>query len=127
QRILGLDILTFLIFAPMVGGLIVLLLPRNRPLARWAALAVSVVVGAVSLVAFNTYVQNPGGFRLETQTPWFPLLGASWHVGIDGISAAMVLLTGVLTPLAILISFEIEERVNAHMALLLIFEGATFG
>jgi NADH-quinone oxidoreductase subunit M len=61
------------------------------------------------------------------QTEWFELLGASWHVGIDGISASMVLLTGLLSPLAILISWEIEERVNVHMALLLFFQTGLFG
>ena len=64
---------------------------------------------------------------MVVNTPWFPLLGSSWHLGVDGISAAMILLTGLLTPLAVLISFEQEERVNTHMALLLIFEGPLFG
>ncbi len=64
---------------------------------------------------------------MVSNVPWFDLLGANWHVGIDGISATMVLLTGILTPLAVLISFEIEDRVRMHMALLLFFETGLLG
>lgn len=126
-EIFGFNVLTLLIFAPILGGVIVLLLPKNDRIARVAALAISIVIGALSLSVFNAYIQQPGDMRMVVNTPWFPLLGSSWHLGIDGISAAMILLTGILTPLAVLISFEIHDRVNAHMALILMFQGPLFG
>ncbi len=58
---------------------------------------------------------------------WFPELGSSFHMGIDGISLTMFLLTTILTPLAILASFSIEERVKTYMALFLIMETAMLG
>ncbi len=127
MTILGHDLLTILIFAPILGGVVLLLLPKNKTLARYAALAISVVIGILSLYAFFAYNRAAGGFQLGAQVPWFPLLGSSWHIGVDGISVTMVLLTGIITPLAVLISFEQEDRVNTHMALILFFEGPLFG
>jgi NADH-quinone oxidoreductase subunit M len=121
----GVDVLSFLVFAPAIGALIVLLLPQNKWVARWTALAISTVVAGVAVATFFAY--SATGNQMTIQVPWFELLGASWHIGIDGISATMVLLTGILTPLAVLISFEIEDRVNTHMALVLFFATGCMG
>ncbi|MBI5669974.1 MAG: NuoM family protein [Chloroflexi bacterium] len=127
MTIFGIDVLSFLVVAPAVAALIVLLLPKQRDVARWAALGFSVVIGALCVVVFFNYDRTQAGYQMVSQVPWFALIGASWHVGIDGISATMVLLTGILFPLAILISFEVDERVNMHMALLLFFETGLLG
>lgn len=121
------DVLSFLVFAPAISALIVLLLPQNKWLARWAALGFATVICGVSVAVFFAYNQAAPGFQFTIQTEWFELLGASWHIGIDGISASMILLTGILTPLAVLVSFEVEDRVNAHMALILFFATGLFG
>jgi len=121
------DVLTFLLFAPTVAAAIVLILPGGKQVARWSALAFSILTGALSIVVFANYDRSIEGYQMVVNVPWFELLGASWHLGIDGISASMILLTGILTPLAILISFEIEDRVNVHMALLLFFQTGLLG
>ena len=121
----GVDVLSFLVFAPAIGALIVLLLPQNKWLARWVSLAIATVIAGISVATFFAYAAT--GNQLTIQVPWFELLGSSWHIGIDGISAVMVLLTGILTPLAVLISFEIEDRVNTHMALILFFATGSMG
>ena len=122
------DVLSFLVFAPAIGALIVLLLPpKQKWVVRWAALAIATFIAGVSVAVFFAYNQAAPGFQLTIQTEWFELLGASWHIGIDGISATMILLTGLLTPLAVLVSFEIDDRVNAHMALILFFATGLFG
>lgn len=64
---------------------------------------------------------------MVVKVPWFPLIDASWHLGVDGISVTMVLLTGILTPLGLLASWNISDRPNFHMALLLLFEAASMG
>jgi len=129
--ILGIDILTFLILAPALGGLLVASLPANKWIARWTALGIGVGIFALSAWVFMDYqrvaAELGGGFHLVESYRWFTVLGASWHVGVDGISAAMVLLTGLLTPLAILISWEVEDRPNAHLALLLLFATGSMG
>ncbi len=131
MNIMGIDILSFLVFAPAVGAVALLLLPSTQKvIARWAALGIATVIAGVSIAVFFAYNSTAGGtgeYQMVIQAPWFELLGASWHLGIDGVSVAMVLLTGILTPLAVLISFEIEERVNAHMALILFFATGSYG
>src|SRR5262245_19738861 len=121
------DVLSFLVFAPAIGALIILLLPKNQWIVRWVALSIAAVIGGVSVAVFFAYNQAVPDFQFTIQTEWFQLLGSSWHIGIDGISAAMVLLTGLLTPLAVLVSFEVDDRVKAHMALILFFEAGLFG
>jgi NADH-quinone oxidoreductase subunit M len=121
------DVLSFLVFAPAIGALILLLLPKNKWIARWAALGIATVMCGVSVAVFFAYNHAAPGFQFSIQTEWFQLPGSSWHIGIDGISATMVLLTGILTPQAVLVSFEVDDRVNAHMALILFFETGLFG
>lgn len=128
MTILGFDVLSFLVFAPALGALLVLILPPNKMLARIVALAIATVIAGVAVSVFFAYQGlNLPGYQLQIQVEWFQLLGASWHIGIDGVSAAMVLLTGILAPLAVLISWEIEDRVNAHLALILFFQTGLFG
>ncbi|MGQ9908112.1 MAG: complex I subunit 4 family protein [Candidatus Flexifilum sp.] len=125
--VLGIDVLLFLIVAPVVSGVILLLLPQNKALARWTALALGTAIGGVAIATFFAYNSAASGYQLVMNVPWFEVIGASWHLGIDGISAPMLLLTGLLLPLAILISFEVEDRVNTHMALILFFATGCFG
>jgi NADH-quinone oxidoreductase subunit M len=129
--IFGIDILTFLILAPALGALVVAALPSNKWIARWTALGIGIAIFAVTAGVFIDYMNSAeelaGGFHLEASYRWFTVLGASWHVGIDGISASMMLLTALLTPLAILISWEVDDRPNMHLALLLLFETGSMG
>ncbi|MCC6799803.1 MAG: NADH-quinone oxidoreductase subunit M, partial [Anaerolineae bacterium] len=125
------DFLTTLTLLPLLGAVVVFALPRDKPqLARWLALGVSLVVLVMAIVVFANVQSNPPGpdeWAYEYQVEWFPLLKASWHVGVDGLSATMVLLTGLLVPLAILISFEVTDRVPQHMALFLFLETGMLG
>ncbi|PJF40910.1 MAG: NADH-quinone oxidoreductase subunit M [Chloroflexi bacterium] len=133
MTVFGINVLTFLVIAPAVAGAIVMVVPqftegRARDfIARWLALAFSIVIGTVAVVVFFGYNREVSGFQQIVKVDWFPLLGASWHLGIDGISATLVLLTGILTPLSILVSFEHDDRVAAHMALILLFETGLLG
>jgi len=139
--------LTTLTFLPLLGagivGLMRFVLPDSKVLARYVALAFALVTLAQAIFIFYLYStgQCPPGnlpanpapsgspfvFQCESQSPFFPLVYSNWHVGIDGLSAAMVLLTGLLTPLALLISFEVDENVHAHMALFLFLEMGLLG
>ena len=129
MTVFGIDVLTFLLIAPGVAGVILLLMPGNKQIVRWVALALSIIVGALCVAVFANYNRETGAdqFQMVVNVPWFSLVGASWHLGIDGISATMILLTGILTPLAVLISFEIDDRVNVHMALIMFFEVGLLG
>jgi NADH-quinone oxidoreductase subunit M len=127
-NLLELPLLSALIFLPLLGAVVVMLLPReNKALVRWVALGFSLVVFLLALTAFLGYDRAAGGFQFVEEAPWFELLGSSWHLGIDGISVVMILLTGLLVPLGILISFEIEKQINLYMALFLFLEVGMMG
>lgn len=121
-------ILSALVFWPLLGAVIIMLLPRNnKTLVRWTTLGFSIVEFFLTLYLFLSYDRVENGFQFVTKTPWFDLVGSSWHLGVDGISIAMILLTGILVPLGILISFEIEKRVNLFMALFLLLQVGMMG
>ncbi len=133
------NVLTVITLLPLLGAVVVFVMPRDQKnLARTVALAFSLAVLALSIAAFYGFAAGtcpasapkPGSpfvFSCEQSAPFFPLLNSNWHVGIDGLSASMVLLTGILTPLAILISYEITDQVNEHMALFLFLEMGLMG
>ncbi len=127
SNLFGFDVLSILVVAPALGALLVVVLPRNPWLGRILSLAISVAIGVLAVIVFFSYDRTNPDVQFTAQTQWFPLLNATWSVGIDGISAAMILLTGILVPLAILISWEIEDRVNVHLALILFFETGLMG
>lgn len=131
MSIFGFDPLTVLIISPVLGAILLMLLPPNKWMARWVALIMGLLIAAFSVAVFREYqvlaAQSTEQFLLVEKFRWFAVLGASWHVGLDGISAAMMLLTGILTPLAILISWEVSDRPNMHLALLLLFETGSMG
>ncbi|MEO1443091.1 MAG: NADH-quinone oxidoreductase subunit M, partial [Chloroflexota bacterium] len=98
-------------------------------LQRGMALTLSTLIGLLTIFIFYSYpaAQGPNGYAFEINYEWFSPIGANWHLGIDGISATMILLTGILVPLSVLVSFEIHEGVKMHMALLLFFQVGLFG
>ena len=108
---LGVDFLTMLTLLPLLGAVVVFILPAERvQAARWTALGFSLVIMVLTIGLFYSVQSDPpgpDGWAYEAQAEWFPQLNASWHVGVDGLSATMILLTGILVPLAILISFEV--------------------
>lgn len=125
--VFGINPLTVLIFAPALGGLLVLGLPNQKVLARWVSLIVALGIGLLAAIVFFNYDRTQAGYQFVTDAPWFPPINANWTLGIDGISAAMVLLTGILVPIAVLISWEVEDRYRAHLALILFFEMGLMG
>jgi proton-translocating NADH-quinone oxidoreductase chain M len=124
------NVLNILLFFPALGAVVVILLPEDQPrLVKWTAFALTIPPLIMALgIFFN--VQNAelsGGFLYEYQAEWFPEIGASWHVGVDGISIAMILLTALLVPLALLIAWEHIEGTKGILSLILFLEMAMFG
>jgi NADH-quinone oxidoreductase subunit M len=122
------NILNLVIFFPLLASFFILLLPGDaKGTVRGLALTLSLVPLLLVIYMWLTYDRFDAGMQFEYQHEWLPVLGSSYHVGIDGISLTMLLLTTILTPLAILASFGIEERVNIYMALFLLMETAMLG
>ena len=122
------NLLILTIFFPLAASLVIFALPDDaKDTARRLALLFSLVPLVLVLVMWFNYDRVDAGIQFETLLPWFPSIGSSFHIGIDGISLAMMLLTTLLTPLAILASFEIEENVRTYMFLFLLMETAMLG
>ena len=122
------NLLILTIFFPVVASLFIFVMPDDaKNTTRRLALIFSLVPLVLVLVMWFNYDRVDAGMQYETILPWFPSIGSSFHIGLDGISLAMVLLTVILTPLAILASFEIEENVRTYMFLFLLMETAMLG
>src|SRR3989304_1937656 len=121
-------LLSFILFSPGVARLIVLALPREKvALIRWVALLASLVPFGLSLWLWAAYEPSQAGYQFVEQAAWYPTVHSSYHVGVDGISVPMVLLTTLLTPLSVLISWSITENVRSYMALFLLLETGMLG
>lgn len=121
-------LLTFILFSPVLAAVVLLLLPQDQDdLTRWAAFVLSFIPFVLSLILWFNFDPSQAGFQFEEKTVWYEALGSSYHLGVDGISLTMVLLTTLLTPLAILASFSIKDRVKSYMVLFLFLETGMLG
>src|SRR3990170_3958122 len=124
--------LSFIIFFPIAAIAAIALLPRERESwAKWIAAAVSAVIFALTLVLFAAYDRDPGGFQFVDSHVWmesdFVDFTLQYAVGVDGLSLAMVTLTGFLFLVAVLISWRIDLRPREYFALLMVLETSLLG
>jgi NADH-quinone oxidoreductase subunit M len=120
--------LSLVTFLPILGGLLVAALPSS--MARVSAFAVSLVTLAVSVPLWFLYDigEKAPQFQLEEKLPWIDAFGVSYHLGIDGVSLLLILLTTILTPIIVLAGFTgVEKGHKGYMALMLVLEGAMIG
>jgi NADH-quinone oxidoreductase subunit M len=121
-------LLTATLFAPLVGALLVALVPGDRDrLARWVALAASLATLVLAVVLVARFRIGEAGFQLGMAADWVPSFGVRYRVGVDGVSLPLVLLTTVLTPLAIVGSWRMTDRSRSYLGLLLVLETAMLG
>src|SRR5215468_6225 len=122
-------LLSVLVFLPTAGALVLLLFPKA--LAREAkifGLAIATAVAFLSLPLWWRFDVLQKGFQFREQVPWIPPLGISYSVGIDGISLLLVLLTTILTPIALLFSLShIEKEVRGFSIAFLVLETGMLG
>jgi NADH-quinone oxidoreductase subunit M len=123
------DLLTLLIFTPLIGALILLLVPGRRVnVHRWGAFVISLVAVALSLLVAASFDNGQAGFQLVQTVDWIAFFGIQYKVGVDGISLVLVLLTTLLTSISILASFgPITTRVKEYMISFLVLELGMLG
>ena len=121
-------ILTLVVFLPFAGALILLIGPRGNDNLRWGALTISVVEFVLSLFLPARFQRHAAGFQFQTDAVWIPNPNIHYHLGIDGISLWLVLLTTFLMPLCVLISWRsVHDRVKEFFVLMLVLETAMIG
>ena len=121
-------LLSLILFTPVLAAAIVLILPKgNVKLIRWTAFLSSLVPFGLSLWLWFGFEAGKTGFQFIEQADWYAAINSSYHLGVDGISLTMVILTTLLIPLALLASFSITEKVKAYMILFLLLETGILG
>src|SRR6266852_3558284 len=124
-------ILSSLIALPLAGALLLLLVPdeeRHDALVHEVALIVSVLVFAETLLLWARFNPTTAEFQFVERHAWIPSFGISYAVGVDGISLLLLVLTGFLTPLALLSSWEsVHRKTRAFCAFVLLLESAMMG
>jgi NADH-quinone oxidoreductase subunit M len=122
-------LLTVVTFLPAVGALPILLLPRDRPvLVKGASFAVTALAFLASLPLFFGFDAASAGYQFAEHRAWMPSLGISYHVGVDGLSVLLVLLTTFLTPLTVLSAWHaVESRWKEFAVTMLLLETGMIG
>jgi NADH-quinone oxidoreductase subunit M len=124
---MNVPILSLLIFAPLLGAAVAACI-RDPRLGRWWALLVTLAVAAFSLRLWTGFDSTTAQYQFTEHAPWIPFLGATYRLGVDGISVLLVLLSTLIMPLCVLCSWRyIENRVREFLVSLLIMEAAMVG
>jgi NADH-quinone oxidoreductase subunit M len=125
-------LLTLIVAVPLVGGLLLLLVPnRNEQGARTIqrlGLVISLVTFALTLLLWSRFNGASSEFQFVEHVPWIPAFGIDYRVGVDGISLWLVVLTGFLTPISLLSSWEsIEKKTKEFTFFMLALEAFMLG
>ena len=123
-----LPILSVIVFTPLVAAVIMLMMkPTMKTEVRVTALAAATFDLFLSGWVYFTYNMQAAGYQFLEKYSWLPQLGISYHVGVDGMSAPLVLLTGVVMFTGVLISWGIDDRPREFFAFLFLLAGGVFG
>jgi NADH:ubiquinone oxidoreductase subunit 4 (subunit M) len=121
------SLLTIAVLLPFVGALLVALSPRSRPeLLRPLALLATSGTGALTIYLLAAFDRADDGFQMVVNATWIEDLGISWHLGVDGISLFLVVLTGLLFPLVI-VAVTPHHDPKPYYAWLLLLQGGAIG
>lgn len=121
-------LLSLILFFPVLAALVILFIPGDQAKAiRWTAFVASLVPLILSIWLWMGFDPGAVGFQFQEIYPWYEAIHSSFHIGVDGLSLSMVLLTTILTPLAILASFSVSDKVKAYMILFLLLETGMLG
>jgi NADH-quinone oxidoreductase subunit M len=121
-------VLSFIVFTPIVAGVLILLIPGERKNEiRVTALAAATLALFLSIWVYFSYDIPTGGYQFVERYAWLPQLGISYSVGIDGMSAPLLILTGIVMFTGVLISWGIDDRPREFFAFLFVLATGVFG
>ena len=122
------NVLTYMIFIPLAGAVVVLVLPSNGyNLIRWVSAAATVPPLLMGCWLYANFDTSQSGFQFVQKLPWIPAYNIQYFVGVDGLSISMILLTALLSFLCIFASFGIDRGVKGYFALFLMLEAGMMG
>ena len=122
------DLLTIVVFLPLLGAVVTALLPKSRAgAARWIALSTSVLGLALTGWIVAAFDRASGAVQFVTDVAWVPQAGLHYHLGVDGISITMLALASVLGLVAVIASWKVIDRAPAYFAMLLLLQAGMNG
>ncbi|MBC8100431.1 MAG: NADH-quinone oxidoreductase subunit M [Armatimonadetes bacterium] len=148
----GFPVLTAIVFVPIIAGVVILFMnAKQRDLIRGVAITAAAIVLALSALVYFSYsaevatitagqtaaIANGGdfmatamfkdGLRYVENIPWVDALGIHYRLGVDGLNAPMILLTGMVAVAGVLISWRIEDRIREFMAFFMLLVAGVYG
>jgi NADH-quinone oxidoreductase subunit M len=122
-------LLSLLVFSPAIGALLVAAVPKTSiGLMQKLAVLVSLVPLAIGCQLWAAFDPANGGFQFVEKFGWLPTIGASWLVGIDGISLLLIALTVFLTPLVLISAMDtVHHKVKGYLVSMLMLEATMLG
>ncbi|MBS0216333.1 MAG: NADH-quinone oxidoreductase subunit M [Proteobacteria bacterium] len=121
-------ILSLLIWLPIFGGALTLLMGKRDNAARWLAIAIAAVTLLASLPLIGNFDYANGGLQFVEQWAWIDAYRIQYHLGADGISVALIVLTAITSLLVLIGAWgSVDRKVNQYYALFLILEGLMIG
>lgn len=142
MQLLGIGILSWITFLPVVGMIIVMLLPKeNKGVIRWTSAAFTVMQLILAVIIYMNFnrsmsgVNTEAGFQFNEKATWIDIKSVAWfgriHIdyfmGIDGLSVLMVILTALISFTAVFASWGIEKSLKGYFALLLLLDTGMMG
>ncbi|MCL4425038.1 MAG: NADH-quinone oxidoreductase subunit M [Firmicutes bacterium] len=120
--------LSSLIFIPLLGSLAILLVPREQDrTVKWVGTIFGLIPLLIVAYLWGQYSYSAQGMQFVEHYDWIPSLGISYYLGTDGLSFPMVILTALISFLAILASWNIKNRVKDYFFLMLLLETGMMG
>jgi NADH-quinone oxidoreductase subunit M len=124
----GGHLLSILIWLPIIGGFVVMGLGKNIPAAKWLSLGVSVLTLLLSIPLWTGFQNGIFTMQFVEDAPWIATIHSQFHIGVDGISMPLILLTTFTTVLIVISSWiNVAKRVAQYFAAFLILEGLMIG
>lgn len=123
-------LLSLVIWTPIIGGLLLLALAKkgNATNTRFIALFISVVTFLISIPLYSNFDSSTATMQFSEMTPWISSFNINYHLGIDGISMPLIVLTTFMTVIVVIAGWEvIKDKVEQYMAAFLIMEGLMVG
>jgi len=122
-------LLTWLIWLPVAGGLVLLVLGDSRAgVARWLALLVTLITLLLCVPLWQGFDHSTAAFQYLERATWIPQLHAQYYLGVDGISLPLIVLTAFMTVPVVIAGWSvIEKRASQYYAAFLILEGLMIG
>lgn len=125
------NLLTILIMLPVFGAFAVLMHAmfwKREGEIKWLTLGITIVNFLVSLLLFGSSQASSNGFYFEKNVPWIQAINTNYHIGVDGLSFWLVILTTFIMPIAVLSTWHaVEKRHTAFYVFLLLLESAMLG